>query len=98
MKTRGGVTVSKKLVCKRCGGCCGPIPFPPKLFNRFKGLVQRPYTLRPFLDNIDIIPWTEDGNCVFLKPDNNCIIYKDRPKVCRIYGVNKKLPCGGNER
>lgn len=31
--------------------------------------------------------------CPFVKKNNRCSIYNERPNVCREFGVHEKLPC-----
>ena len=78
--------------CRQCGRCCCPVILTAKMFERFKHLAQRKYKLIK-LSNHDVLPDNDEETCIFFDPNNNCVIYKDRPKVCRIYGVHKELPC-----
>lgn len=32
--------------------------------------------------------------CTALGPDKRCRVYEQRPLVCRVYGVARRLPCG----
>lgn len=41
-----------------------------------------------FRDQIAVVTDTEDGDCVFLKLDNTCAIYEDRPQVCKSFGLS----------
>lgn len=93
MRMRGGVTVSKKLQCQKCGRCCCNVLLTVKMFNRFKHLAVKEYKIIPIPKHDYVLPETSDGRCIFLNDENVCVIYKDRPKVCRIYGINKELPC-----
>ena len=37
---------------------------------------------------------TKDDLCVFLdRNTKQCVIYNDRPLLCRAYGVDERLPC-----
>ncbi len=85
-----------KFECEKCGQCCGPVPFTIPMFKRFKDKAQRDYILTPFSE-IHVVPVAESGDCVFLDENNLCVIYKDRPKVCRLQGVIPKLPCPHDE-
>lgn len=82
--------------CEKCGQCCGPVPFTMPMFNRFKDKAVRGYTMIPF-DGVHVVPLTNDGNCVFLSVDNSCVIYPNRPKVCRLQGRIPELPCPHSE-
>jgi len=72
-----------------CGKCCGPI-----LFTREEWEKHR-YLLPPcvYIDYIGdrIVPQTE--KCPFLTKEKQCMIYDDRPEVCRLFGVDERLPC-----
>lgn len=35
---------------------------------------------------------TADYICPFLQ-DNKCVVYNDRPKICRDYGIKSNYPC-----
>jgi Fe-S-cluster containining protein len=85
-----------KFVCQMCGKCCGNIPLRPNFFQQHKGKAQKPYTLsKPnfIKDKNYIQPVTQDGYCVFLRCNNTCAIYDDRPDVCKLQGHINKLPC-----
>ena len=77
----------KNFTCKRCGSCCNP----PRLYKpdieRIKklGYKEEEFIYRDNLNN----NYLKDKNnwCMFLKKTKpaSCKIYKDRPKVCRLY-------------
>lgn len=81
-----------KLNCKQCGRCCGTVPMTIRMFRRFKDRTTKKYRLEDFGPGY-VVAITDDDQCVFLDNDNLCLIYNNRPLVCRIYGVNEKLPC-----
>lgn len=41
------------------------------------------------------VPRTKEGSgkCLSLTSENKCAIYDQRPLVCRLFGMVKKLPC-----
>jgi len=90
--------------CKEnCSACCGCIPIDKTLAKLFESKAQKKVIEVIQFNEFEIIPFTEDGKCVFLKKDNRCAIYNYRPEVCRKYGTVKELPCPyidihGNER
>ena len=77
--------------------CCGTVPIPKQIVKRFEHLQQREVLeIGDWSDSNnpnDILPVTEDGRCVFLKPDYMCAIYDNRPSVCKNYGLIPKLQC-----
>jgi Fe-S-cluster containining protein len=80
--------------CENCeSSCCGLFPLPAKLFNRHQHKAQKPYRIVETADHI--IPLTEDGWCIFLNDKKRCVIYNDRPNICRMYGEipNPRLQC-----
>jgi len=82
----------KNFKCKEnCGECCGIVPIPTNIWNKNKDKMKK------FIEHIHasesfVLPVTEDLKCCFLK-DNKCLIYEDRPDVCRRYGICDELPC-----
>lgn len=81
--------------CKsNCGSCCGIVPIPLRTFltngDKHQRLVKG--TIE-WSDGKDVVPETEDGLCVFLTKMKTCAIYDERPSICRMYGVDIRLPC-----
>ena len=63
-------------------------------FARFQNRARKPYQLIWQNDYPEhVIPLTDDGFCVFLSHDKRCVIYKDRPLLCRLYGTIPQLQC-----
>lgn len=83
--------------CKEgCSDCCGMIPMDADWAKKHEGkaFVQPVEVLAVPGKNNVLIAVTEDGLCVFLDRDNHkCVVYDDRPEVCRDYGVIPDLPC-----
>lgn len=80
--------------------CCGPVMFPIALFEKHKPNIKVQY--KAYEDSEIVFPVTEDLKCVFLE-NNKCIIYEDRPDVCKDYGTVEHLQCphikmNGNRR
>ena len=66
----------------KCQEACGPIACSQgeaKLMERRAG---RPLTFS-----------SETGRCTYLNDAGRCDVYRERPFVCRIFGVAPKLPC-----
>ncbi len=82
--------VFEEIDCLECANCCkttSPMLF-PKDIERMADAVR----MKPSLFSDKYIKIDEDGDfvfksspCPFLKEDNYCSIYEDRPKACREY-------------
>jgi len=78
-----------------CSWCCGgQIHFPQEVYEKHKFKRQREVLLEvEYPDKQTIQAFTLDGSCVFVSPQNKCVIYKDRPMVCRTFGELVQYPC-----
>jgi Fe-S-cluster containining protein len=74
--------------------CCGIVPIPKELAKKHEKMAQvKAMEIMPFGNN-DIVPLTEDAFCIFLdRKTKKCVIYEERPEVCRRYGLAEDLPC-----
>lgn len=87
--------------CKKdCDECCGLIPLPSRIVFDNAHLMQGVVTKRTVIPHDfagheeQIFFVTQDFKCVFLdREKHRCLIYNDRPKVCRDYGRIKDLLC-----
>lgn len=78
-------------ICK--GDCCYVVPFDAILFESLKSkIITQPKRLLNLQGNL-ILPVTDGGRCCFLKDNFQCNIYKQRPQICKIYGIEEDLPC-----
>lgn len=86
--------VDWETICKGCGKCCGPVPFTPDFLMANSHLYQElPVSLDYKFPGL-VIPETESLDCVFLdKETKRCVVYKNRPEVCRLQGTIPELPC-----
>lgn len=85
--------------CSNCGGCCANIiPLTEPEFNKLRRIVaegdMKPITIADHPD----FEWPDDGQplydmtCPFMEYGEHgmkCRIYKQRPKVCKLYLCNK---------
>lgn len=79
--------------CEGCGECCGPIMFKQKIWEKHKDKAQKLIEVIPFI-NASVVPLSEDIFCVFLdRRTKRCLIYDERPNVCRLQGTVPRLPC-----
>lgn len=88
---RKGSRIQKEWPCQKCGWCCEYIPMDTNIINKNRHLFQRPVKKEVISPKFGgritvVITDTEDRACVFLKYDNTCAIYNDRPEVCRNFG------------
>ena len=75
-------------LCK--SACCGPVPIDKKVYAENQYLLQRPVE-KTFDMGTSIVPVTAEMVCPFLASDHSCMIYKDRPDVCKKYGDESDL-------
>lgn len=86
--------MNKGFACKEgCGECCGIVPIPKEIARKTEHLAQiKPEKIFAFNNDLYII--TPDMKCVYLdRKTKKCAIYKDRPRICRLYGLTPRLPC-----
>ena len=75
---------------KQCRSrCCGIVPIPIELYLKYKHKIKSFYIKINFLrDTVLIIQWFL--YCAFLDKKNyQCLIYNERPDICRLYGNGK---------
>ncbi len=81
-------------ICKGCGECCGPIPFEQSFLLSNKHLYQEQPVGIDYIFAPLVVPMTKTLECVFLhKKTKRCMVYDNRPEVCRLQGTIPKLPC-----
>lgn len=76
---------------ENCGECCGVVPIPKTTWEDNKHLAKRVVEVREFDKLMAVI--TTDMLCCFLGDDKKCLIYNQRPEICRIYGMIPDLAC-----
>ena len=81
--------------CKEnCGECCGIVPIKKEIWE--KNLAKAQKRIKEVVEiRGDVYVITDDVKCVFLSKRKKCVIYEDRPQICRNYGVgiNDALSC-----
>lgn len=85
-----------------CSECCGVVPIPKDLWDKHKNKAR---IVEHFIEDKGdqtIFNFDKDFKCSFLVK-GKCIIYEDRPKICKDYGLIEGLPCplikpNGNKR
>jgi Fe-S-cluster containining protein len=82
--------------CARClsschASCCGIVLLPTSTFDKHKHLLGEKVKVVKADDDF-YLAFYPDGTCGFLNPKTKrCLIYDDRPEVCRLYGLGKEL-------
>lgn len=73
--------------CKEnCGECCGIVPIKKEVWE--KNLAKAQKHIKEVIEiRGDVYAITDDIKCVFLSKRNKCVIYEDRPQICRNYGI-----------
>ena len=83
MKCMGKVDVK---TCK--AECCGLVPIDKDIVVKHMKKMRRGSRLIAEENNVQI--WVKDGHCAFLGKSYKCLIYEDRPEVCRLLGSGEK--------
>jgi Fe-S-cluster containining protein len=78
-----------------CGKCCGVVPMDPGLLEKFRERQHRAIREVKVLSSGEVLARTWDGFCTFLSEDKRCLVYEERPYLCRVYGTHRsrKLQC-----
>jgi len=80
-----------------CGACCAFAAIPEALWKRMQHLtvrrVLRTWTVKTKEGERVVFPRTEDGFCPFLSVEKRCVIYADRPDLCRLFGQVPEFEC-----
>jgi len=82
--------------CRKCGAyCCnlGSVTVTAEERNRILDAGHPNRFVKVGLDRYDIKSGP-DGRCAYLKDDNSCGVYEERPAFCRIWPVNVELKDG----
>lgn len=79
-------------ICKsKCSECCGIIPIHISIYEKHKNKIKRRIKQKHILGDF-VVLMTDNLKCAFLK-NHRCLIYEDRPDVCKKYGTCEELPC-----
>jgi len=99
---RDGRASSFSYTCNRCLHCCYSKriqlnPYEVARLARSLGETTREFREKWTIDGAGIeVLRTQSGACVFLGPDG-CTVHSDRPLVCRLYPLGRKLGPDGTE-
>ncbi len=90
-------------VAKCHAECCGPVPIANSIIKANASLIQRhvvnrmaiPAGFSPLLTEDSTIMTDADMCCAFLSLEHRCLIYDQRPQICRIFGAggSPRLEC-----
>ena len=92
-------TPVKHSVCRECLDCCSDqVPFKMQEIKRYKkqhkklfrGTYLVPHNFEFYIQKKTR---NKDSKCIFLK-GTECLIYEDRPDICRHFGSNPISMCG----
>ena len=91
MKKKKGQREEAVWPCQKCGWCCEIFPIDTDIVNNNRHLFQRPVLKeekwdKNGKDETIVITNSIFRDCVFLKRDNTCAIYENRPQLCKDYG------------
>lgn len=76
-----------------CTKCCFLVPIEEDIWEKFKHLAKVERIERISNGKEErILPVTKDGMCPFLEA-GSCLIYCDRPQLCKEFGTIDQLPC-----
>ena len=94
-----------KFQCQQCGKCCGSVPLLRTEMIQIQNYITDNRLWGEVLENMkkkskpDATP-DERVSCALLRtmPDGKtqCMVYKRRPIVCRLQGMETDLPCPHN--
>jgi hypothetical protein len=77
-----------RIACQgKCQGACGPIAASRREMRHFEK-----QTGERFPDAVAILK-SGDLSCPLLNPIGQCSVYRDRPLICRLWGVVEAMPC-----
>lgn len=78
--------------CKRkCQLACGPIPMAKCEFRIIYG--REPNLKEMMTEKHPLMVNPVDASCPKLGRDGDCRIYENRPLICRLFGVVRRMAC-----
>lgn len=79
--------------CFGCGQCCGIVPIDKRTFESNQMKIKIEYHATIYNQTAFATKKDDPLECAFLDENKQCLIYQDRPEVCRLFGTIKKLEC-----
>lgn len=79
------------IACKGlCANACGPIDASAREKQRLR---ERGVRLVPRAQALRALESTGTLRCPALTDTDRCLLYEDRPTICRLFGVQQAMPC-----
>lgn len=77
---------AEEIVCRAgCSGCCRHLAlFPVEAVNLARAVGSLPAEVKSLLAGR--LEWPESGSCPLLQ-EERCLVYEDRPVICRTHGL-----------
>jgi len=83
--------------CSNCGECCSNLlPLTLQEKQRIIKIIKK-RNLKPVCHFKAPLNVNYDMVCPLLGTDKKCLIYKDRPQICKTYSCGKSIKNGGME-
>lgn len=73
-----------------CSDCCGVVSIPIETWVKYRHVITTPLNIHKINDMVYV--FNEGLKCAF-SLRNRCLIYPDRPNVCKKFGEGEDLPC-----
>ena len=68
--------------------CCGVMVFDADWYIKHRDQALKPHEAK-YDGKQYIFVFTDDFSCIFLNTQKKCVIYDERPEICRQYGVSE---------
>ena len=68
--------------------CCGYVPMENEFWEKNKNKAQVEVKVMKW-DDDHVLPLTENLDCAFLDKNYKCVVYDERPKICRLFGTKE---------
>jgi Fe-S-cluster containining protein len=83
-----------EILCRAgCSGCCRHLNlFPVEAASLADAVLRLPQDIRALLAGRS--NWTDEASCPLLR-DDRCLVYKERPVICRTHGLPLLVEVGG---
>ena len=79
---------------RKCSACCGPVSIPKAIVDKHRALLPVDAVVFDMEDGNLVVTKKDGPQCGFLNQNSeSCLIYEDRPIICREYGTTDELPC-----
>lgn len=86
---QNGQAFAKACRKRNCSECCGCIPISKEVYTNNLDKIDQSL-VEEVLPGDELYVVTHDFKCIFLNREKNeCMIYEDRPQVCRDFGTHK---------